>query len=152
MITAIKADIWTLVESHVIVVPVNIGWKRGTGENVMGRGLALQAARKHPYFPLWYGLECAKHGAQTPVLLYPYGPLIAFPTKPLDQARPWMSWKNKSDLALIERGAQQLAVLKTAKPVAVSVVGCGNGGLEMGDVRPILDKHLSDPRFTLVLF
>jgi hypothetical protein len=33
----------------------------------------------------------------------------------------------------------------------VSLVGCGNGGLEMADVRPILDRHLSDKRFVLVL-
>jgi len=38
------------------------------------------------------------------------------------------------------------------RPVAVSMVGCGNGGLDMADVRPILDKHLSSDRFTLILY
>jgi hypothetical protein len=63
-----------------------------------------------------------------------------------------MSWKNKADLKLIERSAKQLAELKTDRPVAVSMVGCGNGGLDMADVRPILDRHLSSDKFTLILY
>lgn len=152
MIASRRGDIWKLVASHLLVIPTNIGWKPRDGRNVMGKGLALQAAGKHPYFPLWYGLECMKKRAETPVLLYPHAPLIAFPVKPLNEATPWLSWKSKADLGLIERSAKQLAEMKTDHPVAVSMVGCGAGGLEMADVRPILDKYLSDPRFTLILF
>jgi len=147
-----KGDIWALEKSHLLVIPTNIGWKAADGMNIMGRGLALQAARKYPYVALWYGLQCMKKGAASPVLIYPHGPLILFPVKPLNAEKPWLSWRNKADLGLIERSARELAGLQTDKPVAVSMVGCGNGGLEMSQVRPILDKHLSDERFTLILF
>jgi hypothetical protein len=144
-------DIWKMIASHLLVIPTNIGWKTKDGRNVMGRGLALQAAGKYPYFPLWYGLECMKTRGDTPVLIYPHAPLIAFPVKPLNVETPWLSWKSKATLELIERSAKQLEALKTDHPIAVSMVGCGNGGLDMADVRPILDNYLSDKRFTLVL-
>jgi len=152
MIRSEIADIWSYENTHLIVIPTNIGWKKDTFENVMGKGLALQAAKKYPGFPAWYGFQCRNLGCATPVLVYPEGPLIAFPTKQLNGGKPWMSWQNKSDLRLIERGAKELAALKVDRPVAVSMVGCGNGGLEMSQVRPILDRHLSDERFTLILF
>jgi hypothetical protein len=151
MIRSVKGDIWDFSKTHLIVVPVNIGWKGTDHRNVMGRGLALQAVIKYPRFSQWYGLECKKHGAATSVMLYPYAPLIAFPTKPLNESKPWMSWQSKSDLGLIERSSKELATMKLDKPVAMSAVGCGNGGLDMADVRPILDRHLSDERFTLIL-
>lgn len=146
-----RGSIWAYEKTHALVIPTNIGWRAKDQANVMGRGLALQAAQKYPEFQLWFGRECAARGAQTPVLAYPDAPLIAFPVKPLNAAAPWLSWKNKADLKLIERSAQQLAELKVDRPVAVSMVGCGNGGLEMGEVRPILDQYLSADRFTLVL-
>lgn len=152
MIQSKKGDIWAYVGSHLLVIPTNIGWRKESFENVMGRGLALQAAKKYPKFPSWYGLQCRALGVATPVLVYPDAPLIAFPTKPLNGGKPWMSWQSKSDLGLIERSARQLAAFPTDHPIAVSMVGCGNGGLDMSQVRPILDRHLSDDRFTLILF
>lgn len=152
MIKSERGDIWKYLKTHHIVIPTNIGWKPKDGKNVMGRGLALQAAHKYPYFPLWYGLQCAKSKAKTPVLVYPHEKLVAFPVKPLNEETPWLSWKSKADLGLIERSAKELAALKVSGPIAVSMVGCGNGGLEMSDVRPILDKYLSDDRFVLVLY
>lgn len=152
MIRSEKGNIWDYEASHLIVIPVNIGWKLKGGANIMGKGLALQAADKYPEFALWYGQECQKGRSKTPTLMYPNGPLIAFPVKPLNPEAPWLSWRNKADLGLIERSARELAAFRTDHPIAVSMVGCGAGGLEMSEVRPILDKHLSDDRFTLVLF
>jgi len=144
-------SIWAYEKTHDLVIPVNIGWRMSDHSNVMGRGLALQAARKYPDFPFWFGRECEVWKEETPTLGYPEAHLIAFPVKPLNAAAPWLSWKSKADLKLIERSAQQLADLKVNRPVAVSMVGCGNGGLEMSEVRPILDHYLSADRFTLVL-
>lgn len=153
MIATERGDIWSYEKTHLIVIPTNIGWKRGSvGENVMGRGLAIQAAQRYLHLATWYGAECKKGGVATPVLRYPDGPIIVFPVKPLNAAQPWLSWRNRADLKLIERSARELAVLKVDRPVAVSMVGCGNGGLEMSEVRPILDRHLSDDRFVLVLY
>lgn len=151
MIKTVYGSIWAYEKTHDLVIPVNIGWRKSDHSNVMGRGLALQGARKYPDFPFWFGLECEARKDETPTLSYPKAHLIAFPVKPLNAAAPWMSWKNKADLELIERSTKQLAVLTVDRPVAVSMVGCGNGGLEMSEVRPILDRHLSSDRFTLVL-
>lgn len=145
-----KRDIWGLEKTHYIVIPTNIGWK-ASGDNVMGRGLALQAAGRHPGFPIWYGLECKEAGPLTPVLVYPIAPLIAFPVKPLDRKSPHLSWQHPATLDLIARSAKQLADLTVDRPIAVPLVGCGNGGLSPKDVLPILEQHLSGDRFTLVL-
>lgn len=150
MIRTERGDIWACEKTHLIVIPTNIGWKR-TGENVMGRGLALQAERKYPQLPLWYGQQCEKRRTETPVLGYEHAPLILFPVKPLNEDQPSLSWKSKASLDLIERSARQLSELCPDWDIAVSLVGCGNGGLEMADVRPILDRHLSGKRFVLVL-
>lgn len=152
MIRTERGNIWDHHASHHIVIPTNIGYKKKGGENVMGRGLAAQAAKRFPELPRWYGEYCRTFGKDTPVVIYPDGRLILFPVKPLNEAAPWLSWTNSADLKLIERSAQQLARVIIEGPVAVSLVGCGNGGLDMGDVRPILDKHLSSKRFTLVLW
>lgn len=152
MIKTERGSIWAYENTHALVIPTNLGWRMRDQSNIMGRGLALQAAKKYPDFPIWFGRECAARREATPVLVYPSAPLIAFPVKPLNAEAPWMSWKNKADLKLIERSAKQLAELKVERPIAVSMVGCGNGGLEMSDVRPILDRYLSHDRFTLILF
>lgn len=152
MIQTVRGSVWAYEKTHEIVIPTNIGWRMRDQSNVMGRGLALQATKKYPDFQLWFGRECAARREETPTLLYPDAHLIAFPVKPLNVVAPWMSWKNKADLKLIERSAKQLAELKVDRPVAVSMVGTGNGGLSMADVRPILDRYLSEDRFTLIIF
>lgn len=151
MIRSERGNLWDYEKTHYLVIPTNIGWTKD-GKNVMGRGLALQAAKRYPYLAKWYGLWCQERKERTPVLVYREGPLILFPVKPLDQAHPSFSWKKKADLGLIERSAKELAAVKVDRPVAVSMVGCGNGGLEMSLVRPILDRHLSDERFTLIIY
>ncbi len=76
---------------------------------------------------------------------------MLFPVKPLDALEPNMSWRQEANLTLIERSANQLAHLPGEDPVAVPLVGCGNGGLDPADVRPILDLKLKGDRFVLVL-
>ena len=149
MIERVIGNIWDYEADHYIVIPTNIGW-RADKTNIMGRGLALQAAKKYPKLPLWYGSECYLGLAMTPVMVYPHAPLILFPVKPLNEKQPWASWKNMADLALIERSAIQLADMKLDREVAIPMVGCGNGKLTPEDVRPILDKYLSDEKFLLV--
>lgn len=150
MIRSVRADIWTFLDSHLIVIPTNIGYKRESGANVMGRGLAAQAAARYPDLARWYGIFCKAHGKDTPVVRYPDAPLLLFPVKPLNTAAPWLSWKQAADLELIERSTRQLAELQVGD-TAVPLVGCGNGGRTMAEVRPILDRHLSEDRFLLVL-
>ncbi len=150
MIRTERGNIWDYHATHHVVIPTNIGYRRD-GRNVMGRGLAAQAAKRFSALPRWYGEYCRTFGEGTPIVIYPEGRLILFPVKPLNKESPWLSWKASADLKLIERSAEQLARVVIEDPVAVSLVGCGNGGLDMSDVRPILDRHLSAKKFVLVL-
>ena len=145
-------NIWDFeTECTPIVVPTNIGWK-SSGVNVMGRGIAKQAAERYPSLALWYGNLCRQHWGGTPVVRHPDYPLVLFPTKPLNDTKPYYSWASRSDLELVEKSSKQLAALETTdQHIYVPLVGCGNGGLDVDDVFPVLQKYLNDDRFTLVV-
>lgn len=61
----------------------------------------------------------------------------------------------KADLELIERSCKQLKAMfgfasgRSREEVYLVRPGCGNGGLDWGDVKPILEKYLDD-RFIVV--
>lgn len=145
-----SGDIWYFHDlGYPIVVPTNIGWT-SAGENVMGRGVARQAAAHFPGLPLWYGRKCRQYQAQTPVLYFVQGPLWLFPVKPL-ASNPLLSWQQPASLELIERSAHQLAAKLFRKPVYLPLVGCGNGRLSIDQVLPVLEQVLDD-RFILVRY
>lgn len=133
------------------VIPTNIGWKRD-GANPMGAGVALQAAKKVPELPKWYGDICKKYLGNTTVIPYIPARMILFPTKPLNVHCPWLSWNNDSDLGLISQSTKQLAKCVSIcrsngidiKNIAVPLVGCGHGGLSSKDIIPILQESLDD--------
>lgn len=149
-------DIMSFRGKGYIVIPTNIGWKVD-GSNVMGRGLARLVASIYPGLPKDYGAICQKYGEKTTcAVISGYdAALIMFPVKPLNREAPWMSWKSMGSLELIERSAKHLAELEPSLPgglpIAVPAVGCGNGGLDLSDVKPILERHLVSDRFILVL-
>lgn len=142
-------------EGRPIVITTNIGWKKD-GSNPMGAGVAKIAAERYPELPGWYGRRCKQYGADTAVCYYELGNFFLFPTKPLDEDQPWMSWKGDSDLDLIRRSTIQLAKLveilrdkgRFMPSIGMPMVGCGNGNLTPRDVLPILRPNLDDS-FTL---
>ena len=142
-------DIWKHWPKEVVVVTTNIGWKQ-SGENVMGAGLAADAAKMIPELPLWYGSVCQSYGEDTPTIYHPKHRIVLFPTKALNAEFPHMSWKSNSDLGLIWRSTAQLAALCFDSVVAVPIVGCQNGGLSPEFVLPVMKKFLTHPRFFLV--
>lgn len=150
MIRSARGNLWDYEKTHLLVIPTNIGWK-ADGKNIMGRGLAQQAAERYPGLPSWYGDRCRTLRSLTPVLRYLETHILTFPVKPLNKMAPYLSWRNKATIALIEQSTRQLAERPRTLPVAVSMVGCGNGGLDMAEVRPVLDSYLSGPDFVLVL-
>lgn len=151
-----KGDLWDYAPTHWLVIPTNIGWTRD-GRNVMGRGVAKQAAERVPALAQWYGELCRRRGAATAVAFNRWTisadevyKLLLFPVKPLNLAAPWLSWQNRADLELIKRSTKLLSLAGTMlTPVALPLVGCGNGGLVQEDVLPILAAQLDDT-FTLV--
>jgi hypothetical protein len=152
----VYGDILSYRGRAYIVIPTNIGWK-ANGENVMGRGVARLFASLYPQLPKEYGRICQKDGAKTTcVAISGFDTVvIMFPVKPLNAEAPWMSWKSGATLDLIERSAKDLAALEPSlpgkNPIVVPAVGCGNGGLDLSDVKPILEKYLTSDRFILVL-
>lgn len=144
-------NIWDLHPLSWVVVPTNIGWKKN-GSNVMGAGLAKEAASRFRGLARWYGKVCQDCGFFTPVVKQEEWRVILFPVKPLNELDPHLSWKSPATVELIERSAKELAILDLGPDaeVAVPLVGCGNGRLREKDVVPILEKHLSSSRFLLV--
>ena len=142
----VEGNVWSLARASSVVsrviIPTNIGWRDSDGRAVMGRGLAMQAKRRYPELPEWYGELCRTYRGETGICLY--RELILFPVKPLNPQAPWRSWMGPATLGLIERSTSQLALYCPARPTQYLIppVGCGNGGLELEEVRPILDRHL----------
>lgn len=157
--TAWKPWVWT-------VITTNIGWTKN-GRNPMGAGIALQAAERFPDLPIWYGEICITHRSDTPVVGHRFSGslgaanLVLFPTKPLDEAAPQLSWRQPSAIWLIEKSAIQLRKLfvngdsgleqaKRRVEVHVPAVGCSNGGLSKEVVVPILERILVEDIFVFV--
>ena len=161
----VKANIWDL--PGVICIPTNLGWSKD-GRNIMGAGLARQAALLYPDLPSLYGrfcLDCSMGkdcGPYAPHIFQFTGHnrwLICVATKALDKEQPWMSWNQKSSLSLVRESVTKLVdhCKNFLGPVLVVPFGCGCGGLSEDDVLPLMDEHLggqtlidSSPKFTLV--
>lgn len=109
---------------------------------VMGGGLALAFKEKYPLMFLDYKHYC-DNGQLRPGKLHTYQPtltndpcIVNLPTKD--------HWENPSKLEYIESGMARLsvrAVVNSWHSVAVPALGCGLGGLEWDDVKPIIEKH-----------
>lgn len=137
--------------NNYVVIPTNLGWNKQK-ENIMGAGLALQAREIFPELPVKYGKFLMENPVHHGVVLYKDYNIICFPTKKRNTEQPWLSWQQKSDLELIEKGCVNLAEItkNINKTIAIPMVGCGCGELHPNDVRKILDKYLDDKKFILV--
>ena len=109
---------------------------------VMGKGIALQFKNKWPDNFVAYQTAC-KAGRVRPgrMLVFDAGAyaqpnyIINFPTKD--------HWRGKSQLAFIRDGLQDLVAQVRAlgiRSIAVPPLGCGNGGLDWADVRPLIES------------
>ena len=108
-------------------------------EGVMGKGIALAFRRRFPEHFRSYRRACAAGEVQPGrmhVDILPDGrSVIAFPTK--------SSWRQPSRLDWISEGIPDL--VRTVRnlgvrSVAVPQLGCGAGGLDWTEVRPLLVK------------
>lgn len=146
-------NIWRYLgtPNSAIVIPTNIGWK-ANGENVMGAGLAKEAAKRFPDLRHRYGQLCKFHGLKTPVMFMDDLGLVLFPTKPLNLDAPNMSWQGASDIRRVEQSLQELVSLQPVmkRTVYIPLVGCGNGRLRESAVLPLMEKYLQSDAFVLV--
>lgn len=126
-------DLWDY-PADVICITTN-GDVRTDGAAVMGRGVALQAAKRYPGIEYELGRRII-NGAGNHVLLIPSESLwliLAFPVK--------RHWYEKASPELIARSVAELRALIGDNSNLTYVLprpGCGNGQLAWADVRPLL--------------
>lgn len=122
---------------------------------VMGKGIALQFKNKWPLNYRAYEAACkAKEVRPGRMFVFDSGGLIKpnyiinFPTKD--------HWRGKSQIEFIRDGLNDLvAQVKRLgiRSVAIPPLGCGNGGLDWNEVRPlIVDAFASLPNVEVRLF
>jgi len=151
MITYTTGDIFTS-DADVLVNPTNC-------RAVMGAGLALQFARNFPGIELWYkGIQ--KSSGLMPGDLYIYSDnpsVLCFPTKD--------HWKQESKLSYIYEGLENLlGVVDLAhndpesyglfffETIAFPRLGCGLGGLQWEEVKPVMEQYLDNPMFDTYIY
>ena len=109
---------------------------------VMGAGLALEFKRRYPTLFEFYKWACRDHELEIGRLVYynAYGKIIVlFPTK--------QDWRSQSRIEYIEEGLRSFAcdyIPEGIPAVSFPMLGCGLGGLNWGDVKPLMEKYLQD--------
>ena len=132
MITYIKGDMFES-PAKVIVNTVNT-------DGVMGKGVALEFKKRYPDMYLYYKSICENKSLTVGKLaLWKDSEkwVLMFPTK--------IHWRNPSKLEYIESGLKKLSEYWDkigTNTMAFPRLGCGNGGLDWADVRPLMEKYL----------
>jgi O-acetyl-ADP-ribose deacetylase (regulator of RNase III) len=122
---------------------------------VMGRGIALMFKERYPENFKAYAAACKAGEVQTGRMFVTAtgelsGPkwIINFPTK--------RHWRQPSRLEWIEEGLCDLVRVvreKNIRSLALPPLGCGNGGLDWRDVRPLIEHAATEmPGVEVVAF
>ena len=113
---------------------------------IMGKGIALQFKQAFPANFKAYKLACDRGQVQL-------GHMFVVPTAKLENPRYIINfptkkhWKSRTRLDDVEAGLRDLVrVIEEyqIKSIAVPPLGCGNGGLDWRDVRPMIERALGD--------
>ncbi len=112
---------------------------------VMGRGCAAQAKALYPWSERRLGEMLVRAGNRCHILCNdPSLVLVSFPVK--------HEWNRVADLDLIEQSAKELRLMADTYGwvrVLLPRPGCGNGSRTWEEVKPILEKYLTDDRFVV---
>jgi len=136
----ITGDIWGYLGSAIIVITTN-GRMTADGRAVFGRGVARQAGERFPDLARRLGRHLSEGGNH---VHYLGDSIVSFPV----EETPW----SLPDLRLIARSTRELRELVGLngwQRVVVPRPGCGGGGLDWRDVRPLLAAELDD-RFMII--
>lgn len=137
----VTGDLWLQHAEGGVVAITTSGLLNKSGAAVMPRGCALQAKQRFPRLPQTLGDLIRMHGNH----VFDLGQrLVSFPVED-DPYRV-------ADLRLIERSCRELVELadyKGWRQVCVPRPGCGGGGLEWAEVRPVLMQYF-DARFLVI--
>ncbi len=148
----VTGDIFEIGRYGIICVTTN-GVVKKDGALVMGKGVALNFANKFPTMAEKLGQLVKANGNH----VYSLGSLVpiddpsisytvvSFPTK--------AHWRDNSTVALVTKSAAELKALADSQawpgPIYLPVPGCGNGGLNWGELKQLLPSYLDD-RFVIV--
>jgi O-acetyl-ADP-ribose deacetylase (regulator of RNase III) len=117
---------------------------------VMGKGVALEFKKRFPEMFEEYHTQCL-NGRVMPGVLIVYKKsnpwVLNFPTKE--------HWKGKSKLTYINQGLQALKTnyqVWNITSLAMPALGCGLGGLDWQDVRPLIEKYLADVEMDIEVY
>lgn len=113
---------------------------------VMGKGIALQFKQAFPRNFDAYLKACKAHQVHP-------GRMFVFTT--MNQAKPRLiinfptktHWKTKSRLEYVSDGLKDLLrIIREYQidSIAIPSLGCGNGGLEWDDVKPLIEKAMAE--------
>jgi len=118
------------------------GTVKKNGECVMGRGVANQAKLRYKRIAKILGNAIKAEGNHVHFL--GFASIASFPVK--------HNWWEKADPDLILRNAVELNLFvdehSHVRQVAIPRPGCGNGGLNWEDVKPVID--FLDDRFYVI--
>lgn len=134
-------DLWEYPAEYRVVTTNAI--RRSNGCLVMGAGVAKQARDRFPGLDKKLGGLVEKFGSRP--FLCREEDIITFPTK--------VHWKEHSSLRLIRWSLGELVRIVdkyNIQSVVMTRPGCGNGGLQWSQVRPLLVGVLDD-RFTVLV-
>ena len=132
MITYVKGNIFNS-PAKVLVNTVNT-------VGVMGKGVALEYKKRYPdMFECYKGLCEMKQLDIGNLYLWKKSEkwVLLFPTK--------KHWRNPSKLDYIEKGLKKFEEnwdKVGSNTIAFPRLGCGNGGLDWTDVKPLMEKYL----------
>lgn len=121
--------------AQVLVNPVNT-------VGVMGKGLALSFKNRFPHMFSVYKKACDNRSFSVgKLMLIKDGgqQILLFPTK--------KDWRDPSKLEYIEKGLEKFVQtyrIKNITSVAFPPLGCGCGGLNWNNVKPIMEKYLNN--------
>lgn len=137
-------NIWDYHDKGEWIVITTNGSIRKDGACVMGRGIALQAKQRYPKLPFGLGKLLADEDYGNYNYAFSQYRIITFPVK--------LKWYQKASLPLIHNST--VGLLRKIMELRLENVymvrpGCGNGGLDWTDVKPILEEYLDD-RFIIV--
>ena len=132
---------WKLTEGNILEADAQALVNTVNTVGVMGKGIALQFKKAFPEMFEAYAAICkAKKLQPGQMHVYDRGQMfnpryiINFPTK--------RHWKGKSKVADIVAGLDALVqelTTRNIKSVAIPPLGCGHGGLNWAEVRPLIE-------------
>jgi O-acetyl-ADP-ribose deacetylase (regulator of RNase III) len=138
MITDVRGDLLS-DDAEAIVNTVNT-------EGVMGKGIALQFKQRYPANFAAYRAACKRGEVRLgSMFVVPTGALegpryiVNFPTKG--------HWRERSRMSEVEAGLRDLVKVVRElgiRSIALPPLGCGNGGLEWSEVRPLIVNALDE--------